>query len=706
MSTVKKMMRNNTTMTSEEIHDKINQGMINSKKPFYVMKYKTSVSEHYPFYDITETKTKWPFDVKIKKGQRLNPLIRDALPIRPTSVCKFIGIMNRQIIRGKQKVYRFSPGIVHSYFYGNSAMRHSIVDKIKLAGLRIRVEGNWPSQIQTFIDNTVPSKSKTTAMEYIEACEKRLDKIYLPEIPDLINPMSVINYPTNPKSNSGLLSSILIGNNHEESDYINKPLAADVLKQIEDGKTIYDRSIYTIGGRARNQKVDFDNIGDELKSRVVMVPEAIPKIVSGATIAPFYKSMINNIKNFPENEICIGLDYKYTRYDKFDDKNRNYDKCIEMDWKGYDSTLDEELILASIALIRGCYPAGKKYDDLFLYIAGNIILKNVAIQQGFVYSLMKALPSGTPLTTPIGSVGNWLANCVLYKDLPAKDIRFVCYGDDTQIWLNVNGYGDVEPEKYLSGIIEGNISKIPLIPKDYKIFDLEKPRLDIYDGPSLLKSFSDFGCPARKKEDLYENLIYGGTVNKFSIKEYSDVDSIFEIFERSLGAYYNSPYNMEVIKDLREWQRLLLDTYFDAYGKYVDLYDQTAMREIAFRRIGVNINSGMRQYTILNLKNFTNSKADLPWIDKEKFVEDKLLMSKSFNINVIERSKFNEGAMTFTNVESVDGSLYSARKLSLAFAFAKIQELRKRFRKAFGYLEGEKRISTIDRFIYETLVYH
>jgi hypothetical protein len=115
---------------------------------------------------------------------------------------------------------------------------------------------------------------------------------------------------------------------------------------------------------------------------------------------------------------------------------------IEIDWGKFDSTVIEQAMSASFRLMRSCYPPGKKTDKLFVYVMSGTIYKNVALKQRFIYRLRKGLPSGTPFTSVLGTLCNWvllnylLRSQKLFGVSRPDDYSLAVAGDDTLIRIN------------------------------------------------------------------------------------------------------------------------------------------------------------------------------------------------------------------------------------------------------------------------------
>jgi len=111
---------------------------------------------------------------------------------------------------------------------------------------------------------------------------------------------------------------------------------------------------------------------------------------------------------------------------------------FEGDFKGYDTTIPDHLIMRAFAILRSCYPDSKKIDNHFTYIFQNFCYKNLVVPGGFIYRINKGLPSGSSFTSLVGSIINIIVLIDIVMHYPGfkkyhisiDKVRFCVSGDD------------------------------------------------------------------------------------------------------------------------------------------------------------------------------------------------------------------------------------------------------------------------------------
>jgi len=416
---------------------------------------------------------------------------------------------------------------------------------------RITASGAWATQVGNFQELCDPTP-EIDIDTYWRAAQKRLHKIKLPKIDIDINEDYVLAVGTKPSSFSGLLASQHAGATHYGADKIIKPIAARVFREASKQK-IVDRSIWSIGGRGRSNKIDSSNIGAEIKSRVVLMPEGVSKIIALAISGPWMRLIVKINKVNPTNEIGVGLDFMNGRFGGFSRNLQKYDTQFEVDWKGFDTKVTEDLLVLAFAILRGCYPKGKKWDNLFFFMASGTIFKNVVTPGGFCFRLSKCLPSGSPWTTALGCIINWLIWSKVLEDVESSHVT--CYGDDSQGGIDTTKFGYNIYDKFW---FESRIKLTPMVGKGLQIFDKYSFPTP-YSGPTLLKAYDCGGMPARKQSDFYETLLFGGGSGLRHSRSYWDM------YEKTKGALYNNPFSFHtqsVLERLLCIQQIYQSTVF------------------------------------------------------------------------------------------------------------------------------------------------
>lgn len=561
----------------------------------------------YPYYEKRTIKKIWP-DTVITKG-KLPPDIFDALPIKPSSTARFIGIVNTPVGHRPQKFTHADPLFAHK------ELNWFAVEAVKHCEYRVTASGAWPTQIINFQELCNPVK-EIDIEHYLAAAKKRAHKIKLPFIGEGVIPDEILSVGTKPKSSAGFLSSIFIGPNHRSCDSVIKPVAKQVFEEVLENY-IVDRSLWTIGGRGRANKIT-PTAGDPMKSRVVLMPEGVSKIIALAASNAWMRNIVAINKENVTNEIGVGLDFMNDRYLDYSSYVNKFEIQGEVDWKAFDTTVTEDLLLLAMAIIRGCFPDGEEYDRLFIYQASSLIFKNVVIPGGYVFRLSKSIPSGSPWTTALGCIVNWLTWAAVFSEVE-NDTHVTCYGDDTVFGAKVDGVmNHCFNEHWLAMRIK-QVS--PLVPKGFKIFDKDINPTP-YEGPTLLKAYSFGNQPARTQEDFYSTILFGGGSGLRRARSYWDLHM------KTRGALYNNPFNPKLEEPLRLLQ---FHTYMITHKSWVvhpSAWNEADTQKEANTQFNNSKRIAYNRY--LQPENLFTPKVKvaLPWLDEQKYYE------KFFIVNV------------------------------------------------------------------------
>jgi len=331
------------------------------------------------------------------------------------------------------------------------------------------------------------------------------------------------------------------------------------------------------------------------------MPEGVPKIIKSWVVDPFYDESIQINKFRIENEIQIGLNLRQGRFKHFFDQYTYCPMVIEGDMKRFDQNANSSIITLAFSIIRSCYPQGKKWDLIFAYIMSGDLHKNICTPDGEVYKISKGIPTGSPFTTVLGCVVNWIAWTTTFSKLgfSPEDYRLVCYGDDMLCGLLKYNY-EITPEI----ICKTMLDCCGFTVSPCKVFDMFG--LDgLDDQPSLLKTYSLFGLPARKFEDIMERPLF------------SDIRGInrFDHAMRITGSFYNAPFNFEAMRVLSIFRVFLYKSARNSFPLNSKYYDN---RFLSINAFYTSLKAGVASFYDIS-KNASKSSG-LPWLNKSKFV--------------------------------------------------------------------------------------
>lgn len=202
-------------------------------------------------------------------------------------------------------------------------------------------------------------------------------------------------------------------------------------------------SIYTIGARNKREEEPID--GELAKSRAIHMPEFHAELHAGT----FSDRIMEHIKEEGRGPLYLGN--SIVRYERFEkDINRSY--CsVEGDWKKFDSTLTSFLLTSAVSIVRCYFRDGLDIDNHFLAILSDLVIKDYLLSGGRVYRIISGLPSGSKLTSLLGSVINLLMLNFVFSEVETEKLSFAVGGDDFVVFIK-DEIKDLE--KFEEGVYE------------------------------------------------------------------------------------------------------------------------------------------------------------------------------------------------------------------------------------------------------------
>lgn len=361
---------------------------------------------------------------------------------------------------------------------------------------KLLVQPSWPFLRADMEKVIEPSAEKLSVYDLISTCFARGDKLILPKI-EVIPKVSMLrDLKVVPEAFPGVLSKRLLGNT--KGDCYHKALyLAERLFEKAGRVVTQDTSLWSFGGRARINKIED---GQRVRSRIVLMPEMPSSMIASiySELLMFSFKPINY--NF-ENEIALGITFLKGGWLQYREKFSKFVNIYHSDWSKFDTTVTEPKMILAFAILRSCFPKSKMIDNHFLFIASGFINKHVLLPGGFIYILFKIIPSGSPFTSLIGSIVNWICTSHLMVKAGHKDCPILCYGDDTVAGLPL--ISNFLPEDFVR-VAKDDLGMI-LDPVNISAFDSTE---DTGQGSSFLQTFSIEGLPSRTTDKLVERMMF------------------------------------------------------------------------------------------------------------------------------------------------------------------------------------------------------
>jgi hypothetical protein len=477
---------------------------------------------------------------------KIRPEVRKMLQVKPTHTGKLVGKSPFPYNSPKAKI-----GNVDKRFYEFFKTHHKTHGKLYDPRYhdRINVPGVFETQWRDVQECVNPSKSKVTYEEMYEAINERFNNLELPSL-DEVTVKDITTVETNPKAQCGILSGKIYGRNHAIGDRYMKRVAKSLFIASGD-RTCYDTTCWTLGGRARRQKLHKDG---PLRGRIIMMPEGPNKIMGLSYASKIYDGLGRiNYGNF-KNECQIGRNDFHGNYYKYDEYFNSLGvNTFECDISKHDAGAAEKQMVVAFGLIRACFPPSDKTDRRFIYLMSGTIFKNLLLPGRLIYRLSKSIPSGSPFTSILTTLVNWLNWSVLITNNVERKyttkIRLNLFGDDTIANIPDDAPKELHDEYWWKDKFE-DLTGYKLDPCVMRTFHAR----DWFNKPSFLKSMPNYGLPARLTRDTLLSSSMTRNRNKENIFYYSMVT----------GLAYAAPFNFESLEwifEMRSWVYKSIDSF-------------------------------------------------------------------------------------------------------------------------------------------------
>uniref|UniRef100_A0A2V0RBY3 RdRp n=1 Tax=viral metagenome TaxID=1070528 RepID=A0A2V0RBY3_9ZZZZ len=373
-----------------------------------------------------------------KPGMSLSAKERSFLPLPLSPVSEWVGLTPFPIGYRKQKI---RPPFGHYDAFVSSKFSKEIIGSPNLGYSKYwYIEGNWETNKETLVGYATPPKFlMPTAETLLSYSIDRVDRLGLPNINMKPQRRWLRSVQVNPNAYPGVVTTLLHGGNKRGAYSRSLVTAEGIWDAVVNAPySTCDNSLWSLGGRER--KIDIT--ARDIESRAVLMPETPVAIVAAALVKPIQEGLL--LSNFLDKslECYMGQPLTDGGWDRISQFMVPGKLGIEIDWSKFDSTVIEQAMVASFRILRSCYPPGKDTDKLFIYVMSGTIYKNVALKQRFIYRLRKGLPSGTPFTSVLGTLCNWvLLNYMirsqkLFGVNEPGDYSLAVAGDDTLIRIN------------------------------------------------------------------------------------------------------------------------------------------------------------------------------------------------------------------------------------------------------------------------------
>lgn len=434
----------------------------------------------------------------------------DKLPLPINKVSKWVGLAPISIGARKQK-FRPPLGYWGGYLTSDECKR-SLCDNEELGGYPryTLIEGSWDTNQSVLKEMCSNTSAGPPVEDLLEKSLSRYQKFGFPSINRIINRKWISGITLNPDAHPGVMSTCFGGKDKRSAYGFALEKAFEIYDAIVSrGAALQDFGLWLVGGRARKQDLTKD--GKPPESRLILMPELPQTIISSLIGQPITTEMKILQVEKPEIENFMGQPVNLGGWRRIKEWAEPGTPVLELDWSRFDSTVLENVLVSAFCLLRTCFPRSKTVDHIFLFVMSGFIYKHVAIRQRFIYRICKGVPSGSPLTSIIGTISNWVClNYVLQeKQLfgiqGPNDYGLAVAGDDTLVkFLNPTTFRVEDAETIQKSFSE--LVNLKVDPDDLNFEVWGDEQCDEQFAPSLLKVTIWNGLPGRRVKELVKSL--------------------------------------------------------------------------------------------------------------------------------------------------------------------------------------------------------
>lgn len=318
----------------------------------------------------------------------------------------------------------------------------------------------------------------------------------LPYVGDY-DPNIIYDIPVKLKGSPGLLTKRMVGMKRKDTSIITKDVAVHYAKLIMNSPLqVVDLSLMEIGGREKRIKLDTDQNGKVLKTRVTYMMEDIPTLIAQSLSRYIMKAL----PLIPENGIQLAKVNGESMFKEYIERMTCVEPgemASELDFSNHDNNTQEDQIVAGVSLLRLCFKECPKLDRLFYYCLSSLVNKRIVLpESNIIYQLAKGLASGHGLTSLLttfcayGTIATAMNKVIVDRSHLTKT-RISGAGDDVNIKLHVDYFKPLLDEVNNnsghtidnildnSGFIDSNKeeSRITLFKKKYNRFSWNEREL-------------------------------------------------------------------------------------------------------------------------------------------------------------------------------------------------------------------------------------
>jgi len=452
----------------------------------------------------------------------LDPDIMNKMPIITNGIeSKYIGKFPAKVGTRPQKFKYTSNSLKLLYKLKGEEYNLPNPENFALVG------GSWDTnrgyvQLISNSSNNSPKFSLKSYYKYLPTLQRYLSKLQITTLP---TPKieDIYNVEFSPDTNPGPRWDYLLGMKTKgAAAHAALPLCKKLYSNIMKGEW-RSESLYSIGGR-EVRKDDLDEEDKVIDSRGILMPEMHEFLLES-----IYSRPIETLFTLRESgPLYLGSSFKHAGFSRFQRDLAFSNSILEGDWKKYDTSVSNELIILGIAIMRAFYEDSQRIDRVFLHFVSNLVYKRIITPGGFIYEFSSSVPSGSCFTSILNSIINFLILSKMcdenLKIINPSNVRFAIGGDDFLIFLkySLDDLKRITKDDFVTtmfnetGMMLKNFSVSEPFPKN------------INDCASFYKTILWNGVPTIRPDHLFEVIYTPNSMIKNSWELLPFLDAFFE----------------------------------------------------------------------------------------------------------------------------------------------------------------------------------
>lgn len=393
-------------------------------------------------------------------------------------------------------------------------------------------------------------------------------------------------------------------------------------------------SHFVFGSR---EKINVSDIGSEIKSRPLFIPETFDQMYS-STWLEYFKANWSDDQRL-KSELWIGHSDEHQGWYKRLELYEKFKYSYETDGKSNDARLRSEIQFNSFALLSSCFQRSGMNDNHLRFLWNNFHNTFYSNKNGDTFHIRHGTLTGHTLTSIMNTISVWsiwtytINKFYWFKENVGDDYELCIQGDDMQLFCNILIPKHIwtEVSKFISENLHYEIDVVDIDP-------VNNQHNDDLNKSSFLRKIICCDNLQTRPWDLFEKLLFGPEISG----------------ERSNRFRYLSHRFNNIVNDTRHGLRQItrycaLIYFFSKNEDYCEWIYKSHFKLL----INNNINDAMKLKYVLSLFDVTVQQFN----DKVDEIQSRILLNQQKIVNTFSTdykySDYWEHSETARTVEDI-----------------------------------------------------